>query len=201
MQHPVLSSIHPTAHPAPPNPCQALTWNSGSLDQYLAEATQMVKELDGLLAGIKAAVAASEAILQRWQRDVMFERKEGRVARYEELSAAMRDLIAARHAAVAGGSGRGCAGSVGGALVAWWPARTWACAHSDLHPYPAPAIHLPAEGGKSIAEHLAALARQLAADTSSPAWRRCEPGRLGGAEGAMGKGRVRWHDAAGAVPR
>lgn len=62
----------------------------------------MVKELDGLLQSIKNAVGQSQGILLRWQHDVMFERKEGRVARYDELGAAMRDLIAARHTAVTG---------------------------------------------------------------------------------------------------
>jgi hypothetical protein len=48
-------------------------------------------------------VAQAEGILQQWQRDVMFERKEGRVARFEELSSSMNDIVASRHAAVADG--------------------------------------------------------------------------------------------------
>ena len=81
---------------------QALTWNSGILDAYLSEATQLVKELDSQLLCIKDAVGQSQGILQQWQRDAMFERKEGRVAGFEELGSGVRDVIAARHAAVAG---------------------------------------------------------------------------------------------------
>ena len=98
---------------------QALTWNSGILDAYLSEATQLVKDLDSLLLCIKDAVGQSQGILQQWQRDVMFERKEGRVAGFEELGSGMRDLVAARHAAVAGahsrhGAGSCCGGCLGG---------------------------------------------------------------------------------------
>lgn len=82
---------------------QALTWNSGNLDAYLAEAAQLVKSVDALLRCIKDAVGQSQSILAQWQRDVMFfERKEGRVYSFEELGSAMRDLIATRHAGVTG---------------------------------------------------------------------------------------------------
>lgn len=91
--------------PASP-PSQALTWNSGSLDAYLAEATQLVREVDGLLRCIKDAVGQAQGILARWQHDVMFERKEGRVYGFEELGGAMRDLISTRHGAVTGACGR-----------------------------------------------------------------------------------------------
>ena len=88
---------------APPLPLpQALTWNSSSLADYLAEASQLVKELDGLLASIKDAVGRSQGTLQQWQHDVMFERKEGRVLRHDELSSSVGDIVATRHAAVAG---------------------------------------------------------------------------------------------------
>jgi len=93
---------------APASPAlQSVAWNSGGLDTYLAEAGQLVRELDGLLSCIKGTVTQSQGILQQWQRDVMFERKEGRVAGFEELGSSMRDLIASRHAAVPEGLGRG----------------------------------------------------------------------------------------------
>ena len=92
----------PRTHYPPPNALQSVAWNSDGLDAYLTEAGQLVRDLDGLLSCIKGTVAQAQGILQQWQRDVMFERREGRVARFEELSSSMRDLVASRHASIIG---------------------------------------------------------------------------------------------------
>lgn len=149
-------------HPNPPPP-QALTWNSGSLDAFLAEASQLVRELDALLAAIKDAVAKSQGVLGRWQRELMFERKEGRVARFDELGASMRDLIATRHAAVAGGERLQLLAAVLGCL------NCCLNCHLDSATHSLPQLS-SADGGRAIAEHLAALSRTLGVDTSSAAW-------------------------------
>jgi hypothetical protein len=49
------------------------------MEDYLFEAMQLVKEVDGVLKAIQDNVAKTRGILQHWQRDLMFDRKEGRV--------------------------------------------------------------------------------------------------------------------------
>ena len=136
-----------------------LTWNSTDLDAYLAEAGRLVRDVDGLLACIKGTVGQAQGILQQWQRDVMFERKEGRVSRHEELSGAMRDLILTRHAAVTGAecwllrAGQRFAG----------PADCCACC---------PCIRSPAAAAAAPhVEHLLALPVQTAARRLPTTWR------------------------------
>lgn len=63
-----------------PLPLQVLNWNSHSVDDYLFEATQLVKDVDGMLKAIQDNVTKTRSILQQWQRDLMFDRKEGRVS-------------------------------------------------------------------------------------------------------------------------
>lgn len=156
---------------ATPAALQSVAWNSGGLDTYLTEAGQLVRELDGLLSCIKGTVAQAQGILQQWQRDVMFERKEGRVARYEELSSTMRDLIASRHAAVTGAlgsKGHHCSAAERHSLpmVQGMPA-TFPGATTDQ-----PTVAFLADGGKEIAKHVAALARTLKVNKGAAAWRR-----------------------------
>lgn len=83
-------------------PMQVLTWNSNDLDDYVAEAIQLVKELDALLMYIKDAVGQTQGILQQWHHAVIFERKEGKTFTFDELNNTIQEFIIARHAAMAG---------------------------------------------------------------------------------------------------
>lgn len=169
-------------------PClQVLAWNSTDLDAYLTEAGRLVREVDGLLACIKGTVGQAQGILEQWQRDVMFERKEGRVSSHEELSGAMRDLIATRHAAV---TGAGCRLLRAGQQFAEQPVLcllscillssclpaclllllllplTRCCLSRHLLAFAC------ADGGREISTHVTALARTLKVNKGAAAWRR-----------------------------
>lgn len=73
------------------------------MDEFLGEASSLVTAVDGVLTSIKQNVAKTRTILASWQRDLIFERKEGRVYSSEELQAGMRELVATRHAVTAEG--------------------------------------------------------------------------------------------------
>lgn len=64
------------------------------MDDYLFEAMQLVKEVDGVLKSIQDNVAKTRAILGQWQKDLMFDRKEGRVRRGGWAESRMRRYAA-----------------------------------------------------------------------------------------------------------
>ena len=130
----LLSSQPPCPYPKP----QVITWSSADLDAYLAEATQLVQDVDALLACVKNAVGQTQGILEQWCRDLMFERKEGRVAGIDELRSTMDDLIAARHAAVTGTHMLGAASSMHLTGLEWQAAAATTtcncCGHNRRSP-------------------------------------------------------------------
>ena len=72
---------------------QVLNWNSHNMDDFLFEAMQLVKEVDGVLKAIQDNVAKTRAILAQWQKDLMFDRKDGRVGSEEVQGWGMLKLL------------------------------------------------------------------------------------------------------------
>ena len=52
---------------------------SKDINEYIREGLEMVREVDATLSTIKDNVQATRSILQSWERNSMFERKEGKV--------------------------------------------------------------------------------------------------------------------------
>jgi dynein heavy chain len=69
-----------------------LNWNSHKIEEYVNEVMSMVKELNANLQTIKGHVKKSQAILERWGGNLLFERKDGKTYSCEELSEAARAL-------------------------------------------------------------------------------------------------------------
>lgn len=49
------------------------------INDYIKEGMEMVQEVDSILSTIKGNVAATKTILKAWEKNVMFDRKEGKV--------------------------------------------------------------------------------------------------------------------------
>lgn len=73
------------------------------MDEFLGEAGALVTRVDSVLSAVKDNVTSMRALLASWQRDLLFERKEGRVVGAEELASSMGELVVTRHDAVAKG--------------------------------------------------------------------------------------------------
>lgn len=52
---------------------------SPEIDQYIKDGMVLVKEVDDVLTTIKDNVKATQAILKTWEKNLMFDRKEGKV--------------------------------------------------------------------------------------------------------------------------
>jgi hypothetical protein len=64
---------------------------------------ESVKDLDQVLSTIKDNVGATRTILKGWEKNLMFERKEGKVYTFDELNEAFAALIQQRHAEIRDG--------------------------------------------------------------------------------------------------
>ncbi|CAG9462750.1 unnamed protein product [Pedinophyceae sp. YPF-701] len=80
-----------------------LNWNSHKIDDYISEVMSMVRELQNILNTIKGNVAKTSEILARWEADVMFVRKEGKVYTVQEFHEAFQSTVGARHDLIAAG--------------------------------------------------------------------------------------------------
>jgi dynein heavy chain len=56
-----------------------LLLQSDSIDAYIREVMESVRDVDLVLSTIKDNVAATRALLKTWEKNLMFERKEGKV--------------------------------------------------------------------------------------------------------------------------
>lgn len=54
---------------------QDLNWRSDTIDVYIREMMEAVKEVDSILATIKDNVNETVKILKSWEKNLMFERK------------------------------------------------------------------------------------------------------------------------------
>eukprot|EP00955_Chlamydomonas_euryale_P098699 365162-Chlamydomonas_euryale.AAC.23 len=62
-----------------------------------------VKEVDEILATIKNNVVDTVKILKSWEKNLMFERKDGKTYTFEELNDAFNQLIQQRHSEIRDG--------------------------------------------------------------------------------------------------
>eukprot|EP00201_Polytomella_parva_P017476 CAMPEP_0175071536 /NCGR_PEP_ID=MMETSP0052_2-20121109/19298_1 /TAXON_ID=51329 ORGANISM="Polytomella parva, Strain SAG 63-3" /NCGR_SAMPLE_ID=MMETSP0052_2 /ASSEMBLY_ACC=CAM_ASM_000194 /LENGTH=4543 /DNA_ID=CAMNT_0016338719 /DNA_START=12 /DNA_END=13643 /DNA_ORIENTATION=- len=77
-----------------------LNWKSDSIEAYLKETMDLVKDLDLILTTIKDNVKATISILKTWEKNLMFDRKEGKTYTFEELSDNFGQLIQQRHSEI-----------------------------------------------------------------------------------------------------
>jgi dynein heavy chain, axonemal len=59
---------------------------------------EQVKEVDMILTTIKDNVKKTIEILKLWEKNLMFDRKEGKVYTFDELNDSFSQLIQQRHA-------------------------------------------------------------------------------------------------------
>ncbi len=53
---------------------------SDQIDSYIRECMEMVKDVDLILSTIKDNVTATQQLLKTWEKNLMFDRKEGKVS-------------------------------------------------------------------------------------------------------------------------
>eukprot|EP00854_Cymbomonas_tetramitiformis_P010885 gene10885-12880_t len=80
-----------------------LNWNSLKIEDYIVTVMSMLKELHEVLILIKGNVSKTEEILAKWEADVMFARKDGRVYTTEEFSESFKSVIDKRHNGITDG--------------------------------------------------------------------------------------------------
>lgn len=101
---------------------EALHWNSGeAVVDFLTEAGGVAQDVLGLVEAVQGNATRMRALVAHWKKDVMLERKEGKVVNnivlpqharqspaqvysFAELQTLTRDSIATRHGLVADGS-------------------------------------------------------------------------------------------------
>lgn len=76
---------------------EEMNWRSDSIDQYIRESMELVKDVNEILTTIKDNVKNTMAILKTWEKNLMFERKEGKTYTFEELNDSFNQLIQQRH--------------------------------------------------------------------------------------------------------
>ncbi|KAK3254170.1 Dynein beta chain, flagellar outer arm [Cymbomonas tetramitiformis] len=80
-----------------------LNWNSLKIEEYIVEVMSMLKELHEILILIKSNVTKTEKILDRWEQNVMFARKDGRVYTTEEFSDSFKTTLSTRYGDITDG--------------------------------------------------------------------------------------------------
>jgi dynein heavy chain len=80
-----------------------LSWKSDGIDTYVKETMDLVKDLDLILTTIKDNVKETIKILKNWEKNLMFERKEGKTYTFEELNDSFSQLIQQRHSDIRDG--------------------------------------------------------------------------------------------------
>lgn len=70
----------------------------------------LLQDIDMILTTIKDNVKETAKILKSWEKNLMFERKEGKTYTFEELNESFKALISQRHGEIrdGGGSQRAC---------------------------------------------------------------------------------------------
>lgn len=69
---------------------------SDSIDQYIRDTMELVKDVNEILTTIKDNVKDTQRILKTWEKNLMFERKDGRTYTFEELNDSFNQLIQQR---------------------------------------------------------------------------------------------------------
>ena len=64
---------------------------------------ELVKDVDTILTTIKDNVKETVKILKAWEKNLMFERKEGKTYTFEELNDSFKQLIQQRHSEIRDG--------------------------------------------------------------------------------------------------
>ena len=59
-----------------------LNWNSHKIEEYIAEVMGLLKELTQMLTTIKGNVKTTRTLLKKWSKQLMFDRKDGKVRNY-----------------------------------------------------------------------------------------------------------------------
>lgn len=77
-----------------------LNWKSDGIDAFVRECMELVKDVDLTLTTIKDNVKATESILKLWEKNLMFERKDGKTYTFDELSDSFNQLIQLRHSEI-----------------------------------------------------------------------------------------------------
>lgn len=77
-----------------------LNWKSESIDGYIRECMELVKDVDLVLTTIKDNVKATQTILALWEKNLMFERKDSKTYSFDELNDAFNQLIQQRHSEI-----------------------------------------------------------------------------------------------------
>lgn len=80
-----------------------LNWNSHKIEEYIAEVMGLLKELTEMLTTIKGNVTTTHNLLKKWSKQLMFDRKEGKVYTPDELKDALGGLLRSRHGDIADG--------------------------------------------------------------------------------------------------
>lgn len=76
---------------------ESLNWKSSTIDTYIAQANEVCRDLDMILTTVKDNVKSTVSVLKVYEKNLMFDRKEGRVYTYEELKDSFRSLVSMRH--------------------------------------------------------------------------------------------------------
>ncbi|DBB00313.1 TPA: Dynein beta chain, flagellar outer arm [Trebouxia sp. C0004] len=82
---------------------QTLNWNSHHIDDYIMEVMALVRDVNETLATIKGNVKRTSEVLAGWVANPMFDRKEGKVHTYEELTNSFRDVSSKCHSLISDG--------------------------------------------------------------------------------------------------
>ncbi len=70
---------------------------------YIRESMELVEDVDLILTTIKDNVKETVKILKGWEKNLMFERKEGKTYTFEELNDSFKQLIQQRHSEIRDG--------------------------------------------------------------------------------------------------
>eukprot|EP00899_Mesostigma_viride_P009330 jgi/Mesvir1/18399/Mv14277-RA.1 len=76
---------------------KTLSWNSHKIEDYITEVMSMVRELNTILQTIKSNVTKTIQTLDKWEANLMIERKEGKVYTTEDFQESHRVLTNTRY--------------------------------------------------------------------------------------------------------
>eukprot|EP00879_Flechtneria_rotunda_P005416 GHRR01005708.1.p1 GENE.GHRR01005708.1~~GHRR01005708.1.p1 ORF type:complete len:1495 (+),score=578.36 GHRR01005708.1:300-4784(+) len=97
VERPLVSAKLDAAEAALHRGLEELVWRSDGIDAYIRDTLELVKDLDGTLTTIKENVVHAVDILKGFERNLMFDRKDGKVYTFEELCESSASLIFQRH--------------------------------------------------------------------------------------------------------
>ncbi|MEW5311809.1 MAG: hypothetical protein WDW38_003494 [Sanguina aurantia] len=82
------------------NSLESMSWRSDNIDAYIRDCMELVKDVDLVLSTVKDNVRATTALLKAWERNLMFDRKDGKSYTFEELNDSFNQLIQQRHSEI-----------------------------------------------------------------------------------------------------